>query len=144
MTRRICGVLVIAMMVAIPVGCGSDNKAPTKAEFVKKGNAICKAGNAKIKLAGKKVFKGKPTSQQLNAFATKVLIPNVQAQVTAIKNMTPPKGDESKVKAIVDSAQKGLDKGKVNPALLTQNGPGPFARSNKLTTAYGLTVCGQG
>jgi len=147
-TRRICGVIVIALMVVVPAGCGSKDssaKAPTKAEFLKKGNAICKAGNAKSSAAGKKIFsKGKPNAEKLNQFATATLIPNIQSQITAIGKLTPPKGDEAKVKKIVSSAQQALNKGKANPALLTQNNAGPFANSNKITIAYGLKVCGSG
>jgi hypothetical protein len=144
-TRRICGVMVVAMLVVVPAGCGSDknDNAPTKAEFLKQGNAICTAGNHKIDAAGKKTFaNGKPTAEKLNAFATKTLIPNIQSEITAIGNLTPPKGDEAQVKKIVASAQAALDKGKADPALLTANNAGPFAKSNKITTAYGLKVCG--
>jgi hypothetical protein len=148
-TRGICGVALIALLAIVPAGCGSDKsdsaKAPTKAEFLKKGNAICRAGSHKIDVAGKKIFtQGKPSAAKLNEFATKTLIPGVQAQVSGIKNLTPPKGDEAKVKAITDSAQQALDKGKANPALLVSDKTDPFAKTNKMATAYGLKACGAG
>ena len=51
-------VLAISMLAA---GCGSSKKsssppAITKAEFLKKGNAICKAGNKQINAGGNKIF----------------------------------------------------------------------------------------
>jgi hypothetical protein len=50
------------------------------------------------------------------------------------------------VNAIVDSAQSALDKAKADPTVLLQNNPknDPFAKSNQLTNAYGLTACGGG
>jgi hypothetical protein len=50
------------------------------------------------------------------------------------------------VNAIVDSAQSALDKAKADPTVLLQNNPknDPFAQSNQLTNAYGLTACGGG
>jgi hypothetical protein len=84
MTRqRVCGVLVIALMAAVPAGCGSDDNsssgdnAPTKAEFLKQGNAVCKKGNEAIDKQGKELFGGKekPTPAEQKKFATDVLIP---------------------------------------------------------------------
>jgi hypothetical protein len=138
----------------VAAGCGSSSNssststtALTKAEFLKKGNAICKKGNQQIGAAAQKLFpksKGKPSAAQLNKFATGTIIPAVQGQINQIKALGAPKGDEAKVKAIVDAAQSALDKGKKDPALLTANGPGPFKQANQLTTSYGLTVCGGG
>lgn len=148
MTRGICGVIAIALMVVAPAGCGSDkkdssDKAPTKAAFLKQGNAICRKGSREIDVAGKKIFAhGKPSAAELNEFATKTLIPGVQSQISGIEKLTPPKGDEAKVKAITDSAQAALNKGKAKPALLVSQKVDPFAKTNKMATAYGLKVCG--
>jgi hypothetical protein len=77
-------------------------------------------------------------------FATKTLIPNIQEQITAIKALPPPSGDEATVTKITDDAQAALDKGKQDPSLLTGNGTDPFKQVNKETKAYGLTACAGG
>jgi hypothetical protein len=121
----------------------SPAKATTKPAFLRKGNAICAAGSRKLDAASKKTFsKGRPTTADLKAFATKKLVPNVQGQIDALGKLTPPKGDEAEVKRILASAQKALDRGKAHPALLTKSGATPFAKANRLADRYGLKACG--
>jgi hypothetical protein len=149
-------ILTVGLVAA---GCGSSNNsststtaALTKAEFLKKGNAVCKKGNQQINTAANQTFSRKkypngppPKSLQVK-FATDTVIPSIQTQINGIKALSPPSGDEAKVKAIVDSAQAALDKAKADPTALLQNNPknDPFAETNKLANAYGLTVCGSG
>ena len=141
------------ILVLVAAGCGSSSKststtpAISKAEFLKKGNAICKKGNQQISQAARKAFpksKGKPSQAELTKFATDTIIPSVQSQINGLKALGAPQGDEAKVNAIVTSAQAALDKGKKDPTLLTSNKKDPFAKANKLAKAYGLTVCGSG
>jgi len=140
-------------LVLVAAGCGSSSKstssAPklTKAEFLAKGNAICKKGNDQINLAGNKAFpksKGKPSRARMIKFVTGTLIPSVQGQISGVKALGAPQGDEAKVNAIVTTAQAALDRAKKDPALLESNKSTPFAKANKLAKAYGLTVCGSG
>jgi hypothetical protein len=145
-----CGIAAIAIVGALAAaGCGSSSSsttstqaALTKKEFLAKGNAICKEGNQAINKAAHQTFgKQKPSKSQVQAFVTKTVIPSVQQQITGIKNLPQPAGDEAQVTKIVDDAQAALDKAKQNPTLLTQKGPGPFKQVNKETKAYGLTAC---
>jgi hypothetical protein len=144
-------VLLVAILALLPVaaGCGSSKKstALSKAEFLKRGNAICKRGNDEINRAAQKIFPNshaQPSQADEKKFATNTLIPSVQSQIDGIKALGAPKGDESKVKAIINSAQAALDKGKKNPLLLVSNKQHPFAKTNQMARAYGLTVCGSG
>src|SRR2546423_10101304 len=149
----VVGVLCVGLVLA---ACGSSINnnstttaaALTKSEFLKKGNAICKKGNQEINKVANQTFSKKkypngppPKSVQVK-FATDTVIPSVQSQINGIKALGAPKGDEAKVNAIVTSAQAALDKAKKDPAILLQNGPGPFKATNKLTNAYGLKTCG--
>jgi hypothetical protein len=154
-TRGLAFAAILSMCL-VAAGCGSSNNnnsststaALTKAEFLKKGNAICKKGNQAINKAAQQTFGPrngpKPSQSQVNDFATKTLIPNIQEQITAIKALPPPSGDEAKVTKITDDAQAALDKAKQDPSLLTGNGPDPFKQVNVETKAYGLTACAGG
>jgi hypothetical protein len=150
MRSSLYGGLAVAAILTVGlvlVACGSSNDNSTtalsKAAFLKQGNAICKRGNQQINAASKTAFTSKKPSQaELNKFVNGTLIPAIQGQISGVKALAPPTGDEAKVKAIVDSAQAALDKGKKDPTLFTSNKGDPFAQANKLATAYGLTVCG--
>jgi hypothetical protein len=126
---------------------GAQGAALTKSQFLAKANAICKKGNQAVQSAGQQQFPksgGKPSSSELQAFATKTVIPNIQEQITAIKALPAPSGDQAKVTQIVDAAQAALNKAKANPSSITGNGPGPFKKTNTLARAYGLTTCAGG
>ncbi len=159
MRSSLYGGLAVAAILTVGlvlVACGSSNDnsttttALTKAEFLKKGNAICKKGNQQINKVANQTFtkkkypNGPPPKSVQTKFATDTLVPSIQQQIDGVKALGAPTGDEAKVKAIVDSAQSALDKAKADPTILLQNSTDPFAKSNKITKAYGLTVCGGG
>lgn len=152
-TKRLIPLVLAVLAVAlVAAGCGSSKKSSstsssskiTKAEFLRKGNAICAAGNKEINAQGKKIFgkNRKPTKAQLKQFATQVLVPSVEKQVNQIKALGAPAGDEAKVKAILDAADQGVAKGKQDPLVLVKDSGDPFKRANKLARDYGLNVCG--
>jgi hypothetical protein len=129
--------------------CGSGGETTTAAlsrpAFLKQGNAICQKGNDRIRKAAEKEFPhsaGKPSQQELDRFASQTVIPNIQSQIDQLGELGVPSGDEEQVEAILNEAQASLDKAKEEPAVMTQNGPGPFAKTDELANAYGLTVCG--
>jgi hypothetical protein len=154
MVKPIWTVSLAAVLVAglVAAGCGSSSSsststtaAITKAAFLKQGNAICRKGNQQINAAGKKVFSKnkKPTQAQMTKFANDTLVPKIQAEISGVKALGAPAGDQAQVNAIVNSAQAALDKGKKDPTLLASNNH-LFDQTNKLTNAYGLTACGGG
>ena len=152
MMRRPLVLLACVLAIApVAAGCGSSKKSEssqtiTKAAFLKKGNAICAQGNRDINAGGKRLFgtnrTKKPSTKQLKAFATTVLLPSVESQVNGIRALGAPKGDEATVKAILDAADEGVAAGKKDPLSLTKEGADPFAKANRLARAYGLKVCG--
>jgi hypothetical protein len=162
--KGMLAMMAVATTAVVVAGCGGGSTTTTtsagasgatgaqgaplsKSQFLAKGNAICKKGNQAIQKAASQQFpKGgpKPSASQIQDFATKTVIPNIQEQVTAIKALPAPSGDEAKVTAITDAAQAAIDKAKQDPTSITGNGPGPFAQTNKLARAYGLTVCAGG
>jgi hypothetical protein len=123
-------------------GCGDGgNDHLAKAEFLTKGNAICKKGTAQISAASEKAFASpsQPTKQETAAFAKQTLVPKVQSQIDQLRDLSPPKNDEAQVKAILDQAQFALDKVKADPLLLVQ--VSVFEKANNLAKDYGLTAC---
>jgi hypothetical protein len=142
LTVVLAALLGLALVAA---GCGSDEKTISKAEFLRKGNAICASGNKEIDAGANKIFrnrKSRPSQADIKRFANEVLLPSVERQVKGIKDLGAPKGDEDKVKAILDAADEGIAAGKRDPASLASDNADPFAKANRLARAYGLTVCG--
>jgi nucleotide-binding universal stress UspA family protein len=69
-----------------------------------------------------------------------VVIPRINKEVESIRALGPP---DEEAEAIVDAAEEALEKGEEDPkSLLEEESAGPFAKVNKLSREYGLTVCG--
>jgi hypothetical protein len=144
----VAGLLVIGALAA---GCGSSNDnsttstaSLTKAEWIAKADAICKAGNAKQNAAEQQTFKQKPTQAQIQQFTTDTLLPNIQQQVNSIKALGTPSEQGAQANAVLASAQHAIDAVKADPSSLSQNNNNPFEETNKLAQAYGMKVCGSG
>lgn len=136
----------LALVVALgPAGCGAGaSSAPSKAEYVKQADAICRAATAKVTTAAAKVFTGgTPTLPQVRAYATRSFFPVIEQELKDLRGLTPPDGDAARTAAIYDAVQAGVDKARGNPVLLGIAGArNPFTPANAKANAYGLTVCG--
>ncbi len=130
-----------ALVAATAAGCGSSSKPTiTKAEYVKKGNAICAHGNATQQAAAASLGEH-PSQAQIEALVTGTLIPGIQSQIDAIRALGAPSGEEATVSHMLDVAQEDLDKVKSNPSALAQESAHPFANFAAIAHPYGLTEC---
>ena len=151
--------LIPSLAVALigVAGCGSSSsssstsstaaQALTKAEYVKQGNAICTASRVKRQAAFTAYAKAHhlnnnsaPTKAQATQLVTTLVIPSIQATISAVKALVPPSSDQAQVTAMLAASQQDLDRAKQNPAQLVTSG-GNFSHSGKLLHAYGLTSC---
>ena len=141
--------LVIALAVA---GCGSsdddsssDESSTTeisKTDFVTQANEICKSSNTAIDSAANKVFgNGQPTQAETEDFITTTVVPQVETQLSAIRELGVPEGDEDQVNAMLDAAESANEEVKADPISATTTNTDPFKEANKLADEYGLTEC---
>jgi hypothetical protein len=152
--------ILTAGLVLAACGSSSDSSSSTtgasKAEFVKKANAVCLKGNASIGRAIHDILKrrsrlahlrgesiGPPTSAEV-AKLGEVAIPTIQRELDQIRALGPAPGAEEKIKALLDEEQSALDKVRTAPTLFgSQSKAAPF-RTSKLAADYGLSFCGLG
>jgi len=141
---------VLALAALVFAGCGSTHKAATatidrtapaitKAEFVRKANAICAKGNAENKAAGAKLG-AEPAEAQVVAFVKNTEVPAVQAQIKALKALGAPPGDEATVAKMLTLAQAAVDAVKAQPTIVT-SGANVFAAFARVAHPYGLISC---
>ena len=119
----------------------------TKIEYLKKGDEICakvpQEYSAELKAMeeeAKKKKQPKPTKAETNS---KAAVPPLYVAIAAFEELTPPKGEEKQVEAIIaalESAAKGLEK---KPESELSGPKSPFAEFQKLTEAYGFKGCSQ-
>ncbi|HWX96578.1 MAG TPA: hypothetical protein VNZ01_06965 [Solirubrobacteraceae bacterium] len=150
MTRRfswiaIAGLLIAGLAVA---GCGSGGgssttkstatvPAITKAELVAKANAICTTGNGPI-LAAAAQLASHPTPAQVVGIVQHTYVPSIESQLTSIKALGVPAGEQATVARMLKLAEFDLKKLEHNPALVSTDVFGGFA---KVAHPYGLIAC---
>ena len=146
-------VLAVVALALIGAGCGDDEKsgdsegsgggsALTKEQFLEQGNAICAAGNAELEAEGAGLGTA-PTPGEIEDFALRELVPNIQNQLDELRTLTPPAGDEEQVEEILTAAEEGVAAIKEDPARAFDDaGADPFDTANQLAEDYGLVACG--
>jgi hypothetical protein len=138
----IAGVLIAVLGAS---GCGGSTKstatatvpAISKAELVAKANAICTSGNGPLLAAGAKLA-SHPSQAQVVAIVQSAYLPSIEAQITAIKALGVPPGEQATITKMLRLAEADLNKLKANPALVATDVFGGFAR---VAHPYGLTAC---
>jgi len=149
-TRDRAGGMAIAVALLAGVGaagCGSSSStsatkstpapAITKAEFVAKANAICGKADPALSAAGAKL-ETQPPKAEIEALVRGTYLPSIQAQITGIKALGVPAGEQATVTRMLALAQGDLNKIKSNPTLIATDVFGDFA---KVAHPYGLAAC---
>lgn len=136
----------VTLIAAVAAGCGSSGNNSTstaalsKAAYLAKGNAICKAGQQKQN-AAQQALGQNPTQAQLTAYVTGTAIPNIQTQIDQVKALGAPSGDEGTVSNFIGLAQADLNKVKSDPTILFAGKSDPFTDFAAAAHPYGLTAC---
>jgi hypothetical protein len=144
-SKGIHGLIVAAAAIAALVGCGSGGgeEQLTKAQFVKRGNAICaKAEQERGKIISEIVEKSRPNAD-VQAQQEKVIheaLPTYEAATEQIDDLEAPSGDEEKVDALVEAMEEAAERAMADPhtAIISNV---PFRKANELAEGYGLKTC---
>jgi hypothetical protein len=146
-------ILAIAI-AALVAGCGSssDSSGPTKAEFIKEGDALCQKANKEFqkefaalgKEHQKKGIEGRTIREEGIEISEKLFLPNAQGRAEALASLTPPSGEEAEIEAIIAAIEEGVKTGEKDPNLLFNQKAYPFAKANELQQNYGFKYCGAG
>jgi hypothetical protein len=135
--------LIVGLAAA---GCGSSSTGGTssastsgaKSEFVAKANAICVKTNAVTEPARLKLGYA-PNLARVDVAVKKTIAPAIQAEITQIKALPAPSGEQAEVTNIVNLATDGLAMLKRDPAIFEVGDA--FLKFQKVAHPYGLTSC---
>ena len=144
-----------ALAVVAVAGCGGSSSSTestaslSKAEFLKKGNAICKKGNESINSEFEEFDKenklsetAEPPKEAQEEAVEQVLIPAINRQIEEVKALGTPEGDEGELAELISAEEGVVEEAEENPLLLFES-TAKQKEANKLATDYGLTVCGE-
>jgi hypothetical protein len=139
----IAGLLIAALGASGCGGSGTKSTATatvpaiTKTELVAKANAICTTGNGPLLAAGAKLA-SHPSRVQVVAIVQNTYVPSIEAQITQIRALGVPQGEQGVITKMLKLAEADLNKLRRNPALVATDVFGGFAR---VAHPYGLTAC---
>lgn len=151
--------LAVGVVAMLAVGCGgSDNDTvaetestppPTKAAFIKQGDALCEKSNDEIGAESKKFLESEglktgelPNQAQLKQIGEEIYIPQLEKRLEGLRELTPPAGDEKEFEAILVATEDGLAAVKESSESYFSNKSDPLAESKELILDYGFRVCG--
>ena len=150
MSKRVMAMLVGVVALAVLVaGCGSSDDETTtvevsltKAQFVKQGSKVC-AEELKTMSKGLKAFSDEhDLTKKLNKEDTEELVetvfqPGFEGQFEGLGELSPPKGDEKQVEAILTQFEEGLDKGSENKEKFVAE----LSTAMRALEKYGIKEC---
>lgn len=147
MSKRLIALILGALAVGVIVGCGSSDDDSTaslsKAQFVKKADAICAVHHDNIEAKFLPVAEkdsGTATSAGVTKAIGVVMVPELQAEADQIRALGAPRGNEEAVTAILDEFEEGIEE-----IEQTSDNPGgappAIAKANKLAEDFGLKTC---
>jgi len=152
--------LLLATMATLifAVGCGgSSNDEVTvqtgslsKAEFVKKADAICEAARTEFLAKYTNYVEGhksdiiNPQKQDavLGEVLETILAPNIERQITQISELGAPGNYAPEVTDFLNALQTRLDKAKENPAGLATT-PTPFVDAENIARRAAMNGCAE-
>lgn len=144
MKKIVVGLLLLGSLVA---GCGKDEKPAepegpplTKAQVIKQGDAICRAGAKRVERAAGRRLGEDSTRADVRRFVVRTMIPELERQVSDLRALRPPARDAPQIDAMLDAAEEGIAEARENP-IRALTDPKVFAKANRIATKYGFKVC---
>lgn len=147
----LCGAAALTVLVAGCGGGGGDESTSgeplTKAEFIARGDEICRQGDAAIEEEANEfaeehgIDTNKPSEADEEELVSAVAAPAFRSQAEEIGELTAPRGEDAKVEAMVEALTEGAEELEAEPELLLES-KNPLEKSAKLAQEFGFTVCG--
>jgi hypothetical protein len=146
------GVLAACIAAAAIVGCGGDSaetgaETLTKAEYVKRADAICAKANSQQEALLNKEIETRPAQNaaskaEREAFVINAALPPLKDEALQLEELGPPQGGEEKAQALVDALQEAVKEAEADPLALADAESQAFVPAEELARELGLEVCG--
>jgi hypothetical protein len=138
------GLLVVALTALAVTGCGGGggkkaSKGPSKAEFTKQANAVCKRHHENTAAAANKVLAGGglPNPRQLGKLALGTIVPQYSAQIKELTRIKPPAATAGAYRKWLADSRATRGKVAKNPSLIPN--PASFKSVNGEADKLGLS-----
>ena len=139
------GLAITGICALTVLGCGSSESAdtasaPTKPQYVKEADSICaKAEGKQFQLIV--AYKKKHPAAEEEEMVKPAAIPPLEEEMSGIKALAVPEGDEAQVQAWIHAFEATLEKVKNDPRSILNLRNNPFGDANKQAEKYGFKTC---
>ena len=147
---------IAGVFPAMLAACGEEDEAVTeplepptisKPQFLAEADRICRSGDSQIEAIGDDLYTDvergeRPRPGEVRRFATGVIVPRIESEITAIRALGAPEGDEKEVEAILRATEDGVREIKRDPEGIVDGPPAGLKRAGDLATRYGSQECG--
>jgi hypothetical protein len=153
---------LVAFAIAAAAGCGGGDDVATgkgaagdaaasqpasgltKAEFIERGDAICKKADVEQVKVFDAFIKENPGIQRTEAGQNEMVLialPQIRAEAKELAALEAPSGDEDEIAALVAGIEKAVEQGEGKPSVLLGGAANPFDAVDRLADRYGFKVC---
>lgn len=153
--RSIAALTALLALALLAAGCGSSSSDSTssggstlsRTQFVKRANAICtkerESVPTRVAAYEKKAPAGLSPAEAQAAGVQAVLLPTFESEVTAIRALGAPAGDEQTVDAILSAQSEAIEVVAAKKDINPEEGGFEhyFDQADNLMRAYGLNGC---
>lgn len=142
-TRIIALVAFAVLISGALASCGDSQAAsgPSKATFIRRANAICRARSNEIAFYVRVLAKERNEMSPvyyLQSVATDAYSPAFTREIKEIHALRAPEGDSKQIGVILHSTHEAVTRARVYPSPRVN----AFARPERLAAEYGLNDCG--
>jgi hypothetical protein len=109
--------------------------------FHDRATEACEASKHEIDVAFRAQLSGEPTQEQIAAFLSDVLVPELRARIDALERLDPPAGDADALQDLYADYREVIDAVDADPAAFVTQGD-PFAEVDRRFDDLGLPACG--
>jgi hypothetical protein len=150
--------MLVVASAALVAGCGGGGEetaeatpTPTKAEFIRKADSICKNAREKIvnvSLPQLSTLDNEPkASEELEyKLIATLLVPTLEKELADLRALGAPAGDEAKIEKILQLFEGAVEEAQTEPESYVQGdsykeGVEHYGTAYKLALKYGMKEC---
>lgn len=137
----IIGLVLITLSVSAAVVVVLARRETPKERFVAEATAICETSKHDIEVGFNAQLGGQPTPEQIAAFLSGVLVPQLRDRLDRLEALDLPPDDEDELTSVFADYRAVIDAIAADPAAFVAQ-EDPFADVDTRFDDYGLEACG--
>jgi hypothetical protein len=137
----VLGLVLVTLSASAALALALARRETPRERFVAEATAICEASKHDIDVAFNAQLGGQPTSEQVQAFLSGVLVPQLRDRMDQLDALEPPAGDRDELAALFADYRAVIDEIERDPGAAA-GGDDPFDDVDARFDEYGLEACG--